>query len=204
MGVIMTIRRATLADVPALAVTLAAAFVADPVSRWLFQPASELARQETFFQAMTAHAITFGDVYTTGDRRGAALWLDIDPVLQGSTVGVPGGVAEALGDCYPRFVVLDTLMRQAHPMTVAHTYLPFIGVAPPYQGQGLGLELLLAKLSTLHAPAYLEASNPISHPLYQQVGFQPLGAPITLPDGPTLRPMWWKPPQATSTVGGPA
>ena len=53
------------------------------------------------------------------------------------------------------------------------------------------LELLDAE----ETPAYLEASSERSCHLYQRLGFRRHGEPFTLPDGPTVYPMWREVPQ---------
>lgn len=94
----------------------------------------------------------------------------------------------------PRLAAFTELLRARHPHDREHLYLPFLGVAEP--GRGIGSALLTSRLSRADAeglPAYLEASSPRSVPLYRRHGFEFLGEPVTLPDGPRLWPMWREP-----------
>lgn len=85
-------------------------------------------------------------------------------------------------------------MGRYHPQE-PHWYLPFIGVEPSRQGQGLGSALLRASLSRCDAdglPAYLESSNPINQPLYERHGFRAIGE-IKIGSGPPIVPMLRRP-----------
>ena len=69
-------------------------------------------------------------------------------------------------------------MGRYHPQE-PHWYLPFIGVDPVRQGQGIGAALLrpiLEKCDAERLPAYLESSNPRNRPLYQRHGFEMVGS----------------------------
>ncbi|GAA1295181.1 hypothetical protein GCM10009609_75800 [Pseudonocardia aurantiaca] len=76
------------------------------------------------------------------------------------------------------------------------SHLAFLGVHPDRQGGGLGGRLLAERLARADAdglPAYLEASSARSVPLYERHGFRLLGDPVSLPDGPSVQPMWREP-----------
>jgi len=70
------IRKADRADVAALAAALARAFDDDPVMAWLFpDPAGRKRTLPRFFSAhLTKIVLPHGEVYTTGDVAGGALW----------------------------------------------------------------------------------------------------------------------------------
>jgi ribosomal protein S18 acetylase RimI-like enzyme len=88
------------------------------------------------------------------------------------------------------FALLEQV--QVHHPTVAHWYLPFIGVDPTSQGRGLGSALLrrgLERCDADHLPAYLEASSPRNRALYERHGFAVTGE-IRAGDSPPLWPMW--------------
>ena len=74
------------------------------------------------------------------------------------------------------FAVLGQ-MDEAHPR-FPHWYLPWLGVDPARQGQGLGGDLLahgLQRVDEDHLPAYLETPNPRTIPLYERHGFEVTG-----------------------------
>ena len=183
----MSVRRATDADVADVIHILAVGFMADPVSCWLFPDEADRAlRHEAFFRIFADYAFAYGTVYRTDSA--AALWLTIDPGAPDPPVP-DGDLAAAVGPHLPRLGVLGALMSAEHPHDIAHAYLPFIAVLPEARNAGQGSALLAHHLGTLSTPAYLEASSARSIPLYERHGFV-RQAPIQLPDGPVMQPMW--------------
>jgi hypothetical protein len=74
------VRRATPADLDAVATTLDLAFRDDPVSSWLFPDAADRARLHPGFMRLFAEAaLEAGEVYVAGDAYGAAVWFPVDP-----------------------------------------------------------------------------------------------------------------------------
>ena len=71
-----------------------------------------------------------------------------------------------------------------------------MGVAPEWQGKGLGSALMKPALDSLDAdgvPSYLESSTPRSRALYQRNGFA-VTDEFNLPSGgPPLWQMWREP-----------
>jgi GNAT superfamily N-acetyltransferase len=68
----------------------------------------------------------------------------------------------------------------------------FLATRPQWQSHGLWSALLREVLDRCDrdgTPAYLEATCPASLRLYLRHGFQ-VTAEISLPDGPSLWPMW--------------
>ena len=85
-------------------------------------------------------------------------------------------------------------MAHYHPEE-PHWYLPFIGVDPARQGNGLGAALLrpaLAECDKVRLPAYLESTNPRNRPLYERHGFKEIGE-IRVGDCPPVVPMLRQP-----------
>jgi ribosomal protein S18 acetylase RimI-like enzyme len=190
--------RADPAQRDALAALMAVAFNEDPVSVWLFPDASSReGTQRRFFALFLDMAFEAGEVYTTDSGHGVTLWLSVNPADEADDVAAAmfdERMREALGAYADRFAVLGALMDAAHPSHEEHQYMPFIAVAPPHQGTGIGTRLLadrLALLDSTDTASYLEASCPRNQKLYEQLGFQQIGAPIDLPGGPQqLIPMW--------------
>jgi ribosomal protein S18 acetylase RimI-like enzyme len=68
-------------------------------------------------------------------------------------------------------------MEAVHP-TYPHWYLPWFGVDPALQGQGVGSALMtqcLAIVDGNHLPAYLESPNPRNISFYERHGFEVVG-----------------------------
>jgi GNAT superfamily N-acetyltransferase len=169
--------------------TLVAAFAEDPVERWLY-PEADAYHQHfpDFLVAFGGGAFQAESVWQLDSFSAVAMWMPpgVEPdgdaivsVLRASVT--PAKLADTFG-------VLE-LMDQAHP-TYAHWYLPWLGVHPSAQGQGLGGRLLaqcLAMVDESSLPAYLETPNPRNVSLYERHGFESVGVakvggcpPITL------------------------
>jgi ribosomal protein S18 acetylase RimI-like enzyme len=83
-------------------------------------------------------------------------------------------------------------LEAKHPRE-PHYYLPFIGVAPQWQGRGFGAALMrpmLERCDAEGAPAYLEASTARNRALYERHGFEVSGDRISVSDSPPMTPMW--------------
>jgi GNAT superfamily N-acetyltransferase len=200
------IRRAEASEAGALSEILASAFMADPVSCWIFPDPEQRARLHPgFFRIFVDLVLAEGQAYTTDDHAGVAMWLDVDATEPATEpVTDPGGdpnalralFAAACEDRAEQFFILDDLFTSAHPHQESHAYLAFVGVLPHRQGQGVGGALVRSRLDRLDEagrPAYLEASSPRNAALYERLGFAHMGLPLTLPEGPSLYPMWRKP-----------
>jgi ribosomal protein S18 acetylase RimI-like enzyme len=189
------LRYAHPADFPRLSALMGSAFQRDPVSQWLFPNDTDRAvRHPAFFAVFLEQALLHGSVLRTVDFRAVALWLKVDaPEPVPDSGRMPDALIEACGPNYDRFETLGRLMGEHHPKPVPHAYLTFIAVAPEVWGQGLGTALLrhkLAQLDLAGMPAYLEASSMRSRGLYERHGFEAGDRQISLPDGPSLYPMW--------------
>lgn len=190
--------RATEADADELTNVLATAFLADPISTWIFPDEADRNRlHPAFFRPFVEMTFAEGEVWTIADRSAVALWLYVDVAAHAETEDLGPIFETAIGPEYAkRFAVLDGLMTNSHPGHENHHYLPFIAVRPDRHGLGLGATLLghrLATLDEIGAPAYLEASCLRNAALYERLGFQRMENTIDLPDGPSLYPMWRKP-----------
>ncbi|MFI1257773.1 GNAT family N-acetyltransferase [Streptomyces netropsis] len=203
-GVLPGIRRARKEEREEISRLLGEAFMADPVSGWVF-PDEEHRRivHPRFFGVFLDAALRDGWVDVLEDHSAAALWL---PVMVGETAGAGHGeddghdeMTEALAAADPgneRTRIVGELTALAHPMDRSHYYLPNIVAAPGRTGGGRGSALLKAVLERCDRegmPAYLEASNARSKALYERHGFVFTGRTVDLPGGPPMWPMWREP-----------
>jgi ribosomal protein S18 acetylase RimI-like enzyme len=167
-----------------------AAFVADPVLRWVYPSAS---RYLTWFPGLVR--IFGGSAFATGSADcadgycGAALWVapGSEPDEQAIEELLQGSIDEDRQEAAFEFL---GQMDEHHPKEPVW-YLPFIGVDPGHQGRGHGSALLmigLARADRDGLPAYLEASAPRNRALYERHGFEVVGE-IQAGDSPPLWPM---------------
>jgi GNAT superfamily N-acetyltransferase len=181
--------------VAALAGALARAFDDDPVMAWLFpDPSRRRLTLPRFFSAhLTKMVLPHGEVYTTGDVAGGALW---EPPGKWR-LGVRGQLR-----MLPDFIRLFgtrlalasrglNLVEARHPQEL-HWYLAVLGTDPVHQGQGVGSTLMTPILEHCDQegmPAYLESSKEANIAFYSRHGFKVTGE-IRLPGGPLVWPMW--------------
>jgi GNAT superfamily N-acetyltransferase len=103
---------------------------------------------------------------------------------------------------FERLRLLRRLMDERHPYGPAHHHLAYLGVRPDRQRQGIGSYLLIGHHAYLHVagiPAYLEANDPRNRQLYLRHGYTDVGAPIVLPNGIPIWPMW-RPPAPAGAI----
>jgi ribosomal protein S18 acetylase RimI-like enzyme len=193
------IRRATAADVDAMAAQLARSFVDDPVTTFLFPDGSrrEAALRVYFGTQMRADYLPFGGCYTTEDHSGAAVWAPAGkPLLTGmrAIVTMLPMVPHVWKNLVTTLQVLNTVESE-HPHQ-PHWYLASLGTAPERQGQGIGsalLEPVLAHCDAEGLPCYLESSKERNVPFYGRHGFEVVKE-LALPrGGPRLWTMWREP-----------
>ncbi|HEY2354056.1 MAG TPA: GNAT family N-acetyltransferase [Gaiellaceae bacterium] len=186
------VREATVDELPQVCAALAAAFVNDPVLLFLFPRRwrRDARMRRLFAVELAYHVFPAGRALTTDDFRGAS--LELPPGTETISVPLAGAVAflRALGANLPRAARLQKFF-ELHHIEEPHYYIRYIGVAPPFQGQGLGAELLrptLDRCDRAGVPAYLEASSERSARFYARLGFEHLGE-LQVPDGPRFWPM---------------
>ena len=153
--------------------TLVAAFVADPVERWLYPEASAyLAHFGRFVEAFAGRAFATRSAWGIDDLSAVSLWSPPGTQLTDETLIDVLTRTVAPSKHADMFAVVEQ-MDAAHP-SYPHWYLALLGVDPSRQGLGLGSRLLEAGLRTVdaeHQPAYLETPNPHSVALYERFGF---------------------------------
>jgi ribosomal protein S18 acetylase RimI-like enzyme len=189
--------RADETDAAAIITILSTGFLNDPVSRWLFpdDDARERLHPE-FFGPIVQMALEDGEIYTTEDRSGTALWLPVTAHHEDQP-GLGELYEPILGADYAkRIAAFDERSTDNHPDHEYHFYLPFIAVRPQFFDQGIGTALLRDRLAALDSqglPTYLEASNRDSARLYERLGYKRLDRTTDMPGGPSLYPMWRNP-----------
>lgn len=195
-----TVRDAAPSDFADLGWTLAKAFAADPL--WRFLVPADRPWQHPAARLFAAEVATVtrrgrGRVLCPPGREGAALWSPPGPthpppadLLRQAPAALRlfgSRLAVAL-----RALALIGRHRPAEP----HWYLAVLGTAPAHQGKGVGSALLAPVLRTCDeegVPAYLESSNEANLPFYRSQGFVER-APVRLAGGgPPFWPMWREP-----------
>lgn len=193
------VRRAGSDDVTVLATVLARAFDDDPVSMYAF-PDDERRRRALprFFEVELAREyMRDGEIYTTEDLAGAALWGPPGKRRQGlrSVLAMIPLVPMIGWSRLPAVVRGLASIEAKHPKE-PHYYLGVLGTDPPSQGKGIGSSLLAPVLERCDAegiPAYLESSKENNLPFYSRHGFA-VTTEVALPGaGPKLWLMWREP-----------
>jgi ribosomal protein S18 acetylase RimI-like enzyme len=194
------VRRATMADAPALARTLAKAFADDPVSAWFYPRADDregrlrAAYERLFLRRI---ALPHDASFSVDDHAGVAVWLPPGNAHLGllDQLRLLPAVVATAGRDLRRSLRGMAAFDAVHPRE-PHWYLWLMGVDPDRQGEGLGSRLLAEVLDRCDAertPAYLEASTERNRALYLRHGFEDTGD-LQLPDGgPRLWRMWREP-----------
>jgi len=194
-----TLRRAGANDVPALARTLARAFLDDPVAAWSCRRDSlRPAVLERFQASRLRQLLVHGEVWATAELTCAALWAP--PGHARTTPRQDLELARCL--LHPRLAwrlplvargLLD--IQRHHPADPPHRYLAVLGTDPSAPGQGLGSAILRPVLERCDADgvaAYLESSKERTIDFYARHGFR-VTAELRLPRGPSVWPMWREP-----------
>jgi GNAT superfamily N-acetyltransferase len=200
MPATMQPRRATAADVHGLIGVLTRAFDDDPVATFMFRGDRRRRRGlPKFFSIQLRHMyLDDGEVWTTDDLSGAALW------------GPPGKPRPGLRDLWNLLPIVPQLLGLGRALPDAgrllaevdrrrprqpHWYLATLGTEPARQGHGVGSALLapvLRRCDEDGMPAYLESSKERNLSFYGRHRFEVVGE-YTVPGGPKLWFMWREP-----------
>ena len=192
------VREAGPHDIDAVAAVLVDAFLNGDLADWLIPDPDERKRvYPDYFWMIAEHALEHGLVLTTTDRKGVALWYELDGAPVPSIERYDTRLGLVTGVHAPRFRRLDEAMARRH-VTARHHYLAYLAVHPEWQGRGYGGRLLrhhLRQLDTRPTPAYLEATGTRNSALYLAHGFRqlPPPEPVDTGYGPKLYPMWREP-----------
>ena len=189
------IRSVKIEEMERLSATMALAFSADPIARWVMMDGKQFV--DVMIPLVGAFggraAVQRGTAHVIGDFLGAAIWLPPGAHVDDEAMGEIFS-AHIEGQHLNEVAALFEEMANYHPKE-PHWYLPLIGVDPPHQRRGYGEALLqhaVAACDHDRAVAYLEATNPSNVSLYQRHGFESLGR-IVVGDSPPLIPMIRKP-----------
>jgi len=193
-----TVRKATTADVPAMAEMLSRAFHDDPVKTDLLpDPARRAARGPTLFTTFASFHLPNGEVYVTEGMEGAALW---DPPghwkvpVHRIVANIPRTFA-IFGTRLVRNLGVLNDIEHAHPRE-PHYYLAVLGTEPARQGQGVGTALMgpvLEKADREGVGAYLESSKESNIAFYARFGFVVTGEYVFRGGGAKVWFMWRDP-----------
>lgn len=193
MMVAVDVHRATAEDLPALAVTLADAFAEDPLWTWMIPERNRHQRLTRVFGALLGHALPRGQVRTTPDRQGVAVWsapgqwqLPLSSVARAAPQMIRGA-----GVRLPRLLRrMNEVERTHREQPPEHWYLEFIGTSAAVRGQGHGSALLKDGFGRFGGvPVYLESSNARNLPFYRRHGFEVTGD-LRVTSGPPQWTMW--------------
>jgi ribosomal protein S18 acetylase RimI-like enzyme len=194
-----SVRKATVADRALALDALVRAFYDDPVLQWFFPDDRRRGRQlEGLFDYLWEklwhrHQL----VYTTDRVSGVAIWLPPGRWRIGLLEQLrllPAYAVKVGWRDLPRGLRGFNLLGSKHPHE-SHFYLHFLGVAPEWQGKGIGRELLqpvLARCDRAQFPAYVEATTARSRSCYERNGFR-VTQEILYPNGPPTWLMWREP-----------
>jgi ribosomal protein S18 acetylase RimI-like enzyme len=184
-------------QIDAAAAVLGRAFHTNPGMVWALPDESTRTRKLTWFMKVgTKAGFADGEVYTTADVEGAAVWLPPGKttltllqlarngfLMAPFALGI--GPLMRYGRVLSRF---EHLHKEAMPGD--HWYLAILGVDPPLQGRGIGSALItpvLRKADTAGLPCYLETDKVEDVAFYEKHGFR-VNVKENLPSGGP--PMW--------------
>ena len=167
--------------------TVVAAFITDPVTRWVYPDAHQyMSSFPRIVEAFGGRAFDHGSAHAVTELTAVALWLPPGVEPDGEAMGeiMEETVSEHLMEDLLGFADKQSALHPHEP----HWYLPLIGVDPAYQGRGLGSALLshaAAMADEAGLPAYLEATNLNNRRLYERHGFEVVGE-IQYGSSPTM------------------
>lgn len=192
-------RRATRADLAALAPMLARAFEDDPVAAWVSPRPGVRARMlERFHAARLRHLVGHGDVWMTPGGEAAAVWAP--PELGATNLRHELELVATLRSprLWARLPKVQSGLKEVesrHPHEPPHYYLAVLGTEPSQQGRGLGSAALTPVLEQCDRDgicAYLESSKERNVDYYARFGFRTVRT-VSLPEGPPMWLMWREP-----------
>ena len=178
-----TPRKATRAEIAALARALSQSFAGDPfVDGWLVRDDERKATRREHLMRLTLQDLSrdLNETYTLPGLPGCAVWKrpgehKLPPWRE--LLLIPGfarvsGVGR-IPELLRVFAQLESLHAKHAPDT--HYYLHIIGVSPEHQCSGVGTALMapmMARFDAEGVPAYLETFKERNVPFYERHGFR--------------------------------
>ena len=202
----LAIRRVTAGDAATAAKTLSAAFANDPALGWILREGPKRnAARDLFFDIIVRHVgLPANETWMASDGSAASIWIpprtgakDARAISLMAELKQLPRLAWIFGrPGFARTLKVRAAMDKHHPKNEPHWYLGFLGVAPAFQGQGRGSQMLKEQFRVIDAnrmPAYLEASTEANMRLYLRHGFEVIAKFNPTPDAPPLWAMWRAP-----------
>jgi len=175
---------------------LGRAFHDDPLMTFVFPDDDQRFRELPWFMSVAVRIGMRGGRVHTDDRvAGCAVWLPPGATDVDDAAAAAAGIGDAErrwgAAAFRRFGVTMEHLGEFHHrlMPEPHWYLMLLGVDPPYQGQGVGGELMqpiLAEADRDPRPSYLETQKARNVPFYRRHGFEVVAETDAPGGGPHL------------------
>lgn len=188
--------RAGTPDVGRIAALFARAFQDDPLMRYAIPDARQRRRLLPSLMSLNVrYGCRYGEVYTTLELTGAAIWLAPEQATYTLWRMLRAGMFVApLRLPWPMLRRLASVESRAQALheryaPETHWYLAQIGVEPTLQRQGIASRLLrpmLARADAVALPCYLETENPANISIYQRHGFRVVAEDAAVAAGPHI------------------
>jgi len=179
---------------------LVRAFDDDPVANFMFcKPRRRGKALEKFFSIqLEQEYLRAGEVWTTGDRTGAAIWGPPSKPRPGMRELVH--VVPLFRELFPlghvRTALRALFVVESLRPKVPHWYLATLGTEPSKQGTGIGTALMKPVLDSADRagePAYLESSKERNVAFYSRFGFEVTKELRAVESAPPIWLMWREP-----------
>lgn len=179
---------------------LVRAFDDDPVAQFMFPDETRRPRalRRFFSIQMERDYLRTGEIWTTNDRSGAAIWGPPAKPRPGvrDLLRVLPLVPELFPPRHLRTALRALFAVESERPTVPHWYLGTLGTDPAVQGRGIGSALLshvLERVDERGEPSYLECSKERNVPFYARFGYKVTKQMQAVPGAPTIWLMWRDP-----------
>ena len=180
-------------DILKAGAVLADAFQDDPVWKKLLEEA-KIDQKRALFKGPVRYCIQYGEVYAPSEHiEGIAAWVPGDladmtiwRMIRSGSISLDMKMGMKMARITQKMIrVLGPLEmdRKAKMKGRIYIYLMIIGVAPEFQGQGLGGKLLgglIDESEQAGVPIYLETATERNVKMYERSGFRTLSQ-VTLP-----------------------